>query len=414
MRLNPAEMKIRMEGSTGFPNGGMDWSSYELDPLVVPPLTPTSKDALSEAVRATFAGFTQERYRLRFPSDPKLWSEWEVSHWLDWCQVEFSLHGLGSDLRGLPGRELCTLDRDGFLALTSDLTAGEILWEHLETMRNECRMDSGFSLPSCTSSFCSQTELGSDYLSEHSLYQDETGYAPVPAGYLPEPLQVLSLDPVPPGQQVKQEDLMKKQGAPVPPTRHDSADCEVEMESLGYNMTEITSSLSWVGQQQEVGEQEKEALVSDSTFSLLHPAENFKDFSGEKGNLNDSARAVVSAAILASYTGSGPIQLWQFLLELLSDHSCQSFISWTGDGWEFKLTDPNEVARLWGRRKNKPNMNYEKLSRGLRYYYDKNIIHKTAGKRYVYRFVCNLQGLLGCDPRELRNVLDVLPNDDEE
>lgn len=30
-------------------------------------------------------------------------------------------------------------------------------------------------------------------------------------------------------------------------------------------------------------------------------------------------------------------------------------------------------------------MNYEKLSRGLRYYYDKNIIHKTGGKRYVYR-----------------------------
>ena len=28
-------------------------------------------------------------------------------------------------------------------------------------------------------------------------------------------------------------------------------------------------------------------------------------------------------------------------------------------------------------------MNYEKMSRGMRYYYDKNIIHKTAGKRYV-------------------------------
>jgi hypothetical protein len=35
--------------------------------------------------------------------------------------------------------------------------------------------------------------------------------------------------------------------------------------------------------------------------------------------------------------------LWQFLLELLSDKSCQSFISWTGDGWEFKLADPDEV-----------------------------------------------------------------------
>lgn len=43
--------------------------------------------------------------------------------------------------------------------------------------------------------------------------------------------------------------------------------------------------------------------------------------------------------------------------------------------------DPDEVARRWGRRKNKPKMNYEKLSRGLRYYYDKNIIEKTPGRR---------------------------------
>lgn len=45
--------------------------------------------------------------------------------------------------------------------------------------------------------------------------------------------------------------------------------------------------------------------------------------------------------------GSGPIQLWQFLLELLTDKSCQGFISWTGDGWEFKLTDPDEVTILF-------------------------------------------------------------------
>lgn len=30
---------------------------------------------------------------------------------------------------------------------------------------------------------------------------------------------------------------------------------------------------------------------------------------------------------------------WSF-----SDRSCQSCISWTGDGWEFKLTDPDEVV----------------------------------------------------------------------
>lgn len=46
------------------------------------------------------------------------------------------------------------------------------------------------------------------------------------------------------------------------------------------------------------------------------------------------------------FTGSGPIQLWQFLLELLMDKTCQQYISWTGDGWEFKLTDPDEVIFL--------------------------------------------------------------------
>ena len=68
-----------------------------------------------------------------------------------------------------------------------------------------------------------------------------------------------------------------------------------------------------------------------------------------------------------------------------------------------------QVALLWGRRKNKPKMNYEKLSRGLRYYYHKNIIHKTAGKRYVYRFVCDVQGMLGRTAQEVLESLNVVP-----
>ncbi|XP_052564497.1 protein FEV-like [Culex pipiens pallens] len=82
----------------------------------------------------------------------------------------------------------------------------------------------------------------------------------------------------------------------------------------------------------------------------------------------------------------GQIQLWQFLLELLADSSNERFIHWEGTGGEFKLTDPDEVARRWGERKAKPNMNYDKLSRALRYYYDKNIMTKVHGKRYAYKF----------------------------
>jgi hypothetical protein len=65
------------------------------------------------------------------------------------------------------------------------------------------------------------------------------------------------------------------------------------------------------------------------------------------------------------------ITLWQFLLELLMDPGSRDLISWTSKEGEFKLHQSEEVARLWGMRKNKNNMNYDKLSRALRYYYDK-------------------------------------------
>lgn len=40
-----------------------------------------------------------------------------------------------------------------------------------------------------------------------------------------------------------------------------------------------------------------------------------------------------------------------------------------------------QVARRWGAQKNRPAMNYDKLSRSLRYYYEKGIMQKVAGKK---------------------------------
>ncbi|KAK2163114.1 hypothetical protein LSH36_85g03073 [Paralvinella palmiformis] len=81
------------------------------------------------------------------------------------------------------------------------------------------------------------------------------------------------------------------------------------------------------------------------------------------------------------------IQLWQFLLELLDQIPTGGVvIEWEERFSEFRIVDPDQLANLWGRRKKKPNMNYDKLSRALRYYYEKNILTKIAGKRYTYRF----------------------------
>ncbi|KAF8571308.1 hypothetical protein P879_01298 [Paragonimus westermani] len=112
-----------------------------------------------------------------------------------------------------------------------------------------------------------------------------------------------------------------------------------------------------------------------------------------------AAQAVAEAA--ASAAAASQIQLWQFLLDLLTDWQHREAIHWISDDGEFKLSNPERVAAMWGQRKNKPAMNYEKLSRALRYYYDGDMISKVHGKRFVYKFICDLKTLLGFSAGEL-------------
>ncbi|XP_045770375.1 DNA-binding protein Ets97D isoform X1 [Maniola jurtina] len=105
---------------------------------------------------------------------------------------------------------------------------------------------------------------------------------------------------------------------------------------------------------------------------------------------------------------NGQIQLWQFLLELLTSAEYYDVIRWHGTEGEFKLLEPERVARLWGKRKHKPAMNYEKLSRALRYYYDGDMISKVVGKRFVYKYVCDLRQLLGYGAGELAELVKEL------
>lgn len=119
----------------------------------------------------------------------------------------------------------------------------------------------------------------------------------------------------------------------------------------------------------------------------------------------DNSDLLQTRSLLASgFTGS-QIQLWQFLLELLTDGAFRKVIQWTGDDGSFQLINPEAVARLWGHRKCKPTMNYDKLSRALRYYYDGDMIAKVPGRRFVYRFVCDLKTLVGYSAAELNELV---------
>lgn len=83
---------------------------------------------------------------------------------------------------------------------------------------------------------------------------------------------------------------------------------------------------------------------------------------------------------------SGHIQLWQFLIKLLCDKTNNNCIRWEGDEGHFSILNQEELAKRWGERKRRKQMTYEKLSRAIRYYYDKNYVNKIHGKKATYKF----------------------------
>ncbi|CAH2219140.1 C-ets-2 [Pelobates cultripes] len=413
---------------------GLDSLPHDSNSCELPLLTPCSKAVMTQALKATFNGFKKEQGRLGIPSNPWLWDENQVCQWLIWAVTEFSLENVNFQKIMMPGHDLCNLGKEHFLELAPDFV-GDILWEHLEQMIKEhqektedqymehsrnvsvpqwmttdslnfsmntlqyasrCRATTNLE---CINDMC-QVSAGQNL---HSIKQE---FQPYPCLKSMEP-NYTSLN-----RSYASNGLNAILNSGKSRERDSGENCTDSFESSDSLMQSWTSQSSLVDMQRVPS---YDSFEEDGSSSLCvnKPTMSFKDYIQDRNEPMEQGKPVIPAATLAGFTGSGPIQLWQFLLELLTDKSCQPFISWTGDGWEFKLTDPDEVARRWGKRKNKPKMNYEKLSRGLRYYYDKNIIHKTSGKRYVYRFVCDLHNLLGYTAEELHAMLGVQPDNDE-
>lgn len=80
--------------------------------------------------------------------------------------------------------------------------------------------------------------------------------------------------------------------------------------------------------------------------------------------------------------------LWEYLYLLLQDNNYSSVIKWEDPvNMVFRIVQAEKLAALWGLQKNRLGMTYEKLSRGMRYYYPNNIIAREPGRRLLYRFM---------------------------
>ncbi|GMT05842.1 hypothetical protein PENTCL1PPCAC_28016, partial [Pristionchus entomophagus] len=96
-------------------------------------------------------------------------------------------------------------------------------------------------------------------------------------------------------------------------------------------------------------------------------------------------------------------KLWEFIRDALKDPAtCPSIVRWE-DPHEgvFRIVESERLARLWGERKNNQKMTYEKLSRAMRTYYEKQIlvpVPKTGlyPKKLVYKFGPGALGWENC------------------
>lgn len=98
---------------------------------------------------------------------------------------------------------------------------------------------------------------------------------------------------------------------------------------------------------------------------------------------------------------NGKIALWAFLLGTLMNPEYMNYISWVSEDGTFVFRDAEKIAKLWGKVKGNENMNYEKMSRSLRYYEKGGVISKVRAE-FQYRFMPKIKHLTGFTIKEIQ------------
>lgn len=80
--------------------------------------------------------------------------------------------------------------------------------------------------------------------------------------------------------------------------------------------------------------------------------------------------------------------LWQFMIQIMTDKRYRNLAVWTDrEKGTFRIIQSKQIAKLWGQEKNNKDMNYEKMSRALRFLRDNgHLVMPKPSKRLHFQF----------------------------
>ncbi|XP_014290119.1 ets DNA-binding protein pokkuri [Halyomorpha halys] len=284
-------------------------------------------------------------------SDPRLWTREDVMSFLRWCEYEFDLPRFDMDFFQMNGKALCLLTK-------SDLNerspgCGDVLHNVLHMLM--------------------QGRVPSSPITPH--FPLTPTWTVSPAIDFPSAQNSVTLSPAP---------SLDSQGSPRQPDQNNTA------VNNTYNSTYHQSG----GQSGSSG-----STLSDSEEEPNSPTvQNSLSSPQPQSPLNVKPQVFFPSDNISEPNTNGRL-LWDFLQQLLNDslQRYTSYIAWKNrEAGVFKIVDPPGLAKLWGIQKNHLSMNYDKMSRALRYYYRVNILRKVQGERHCYQFLRN--------PSELKNI----------
>ncbi|XP_066245664.1 ets DNA-binding protein pokkuri [Euwallacea similis] len=340
-------------------------------------------------------------------SDPRGWSREDVSIFLRWAEREYDLQPIDMDMFQMNGKAMCLLTRTDLSERAPG--SGDVLHNVLQILMrdaNNMRMLPNSPITPTSrhayplSPHTSQPTTPSWNIMTQPTAEYHSSHAASLAAHLMAQSNSVTLSPAP--------SVDSQSGSPNHP------DAPI---SFGHSIfsTNGSSSNGSGSNPSDSDEDDKfmeakngylgsppntPGYISIPQMPFLAPRSPNKQMEGV-GSPGLYKREFFGSSDTSEPNTNGRL-LWDFLQQLLNDPSQRYtiYIAWKNrETGVFKIVDPPGLAKLWGIQKNHLSMNYDKMSRALRYYYRVNILRKVQGERHCYQFLRN--------PTELKNIKNI-------